>query len=265
MLITGCNQNRVRRPDWQLWLVISWACGFMGTRLSRLHPNMLHNNFDRNPQISQQEVIFHWNVVLTGKFESSLKGSNLSGMNPLALDASDPVSPTRFSSCSLSPPFILLTLLPSSSSSSSQLLERSGQDIPGHLHPDPAGCPEDPSQNHRHCGDALHVQGPALQVRIYFTWTIPSNWVVCFLFFLHDGLIKFPSCYWLTGSNRNPLCCMCSCELRHSVWWCREQQQWWLSTDTAGGQAAPWSHGCHIDIEIHSRPEKIESHCWFVT
>lgn len=47
-----------------------------------------------------------------------------------------------------------------------QLLERLGQDIPGHLHPNSAGCPEDSSQNHRHCGDTLHIQGPALQVRI---------------------------------------------------------------------------------------------------
>ncbi len=50
--------------------------------------------------------------------------------------------------------------------SSSQLLERFGQDIPGHLHSDSAGCPEDQSQDNRHCGDALHIQGPALQVRI---------------------------------------------------------------------------------------------------
>lgn len=71
------------------------------------------------------------------------------------------LTPPFLSDVIVFPPNVLFSFV-----SFSQLLERLGQDIPGHLHPNSAGCPEDSSQNHGHCGDALHVQGPALQVRI---------------------------------------------------------------------------------------------------
>lgn len=95
-------------------------------------------------------------------------------------------------SSSLSPPLLffffdlLLLLLPVTFPS--QLPERFGQNIPGHLHPNSTGRPEDSCQNHGHRGDALHVQGSALQVRICL-W---CNCCVRLCVF-----IWFPSCYWL--------------------------------------------------------------------
>lgn len=45
-----------------------------------------------------------------------------------------------------------------------QLPERPGEDSAGRLHPHPAGRAAHPGEDHRHRGDPLHLQGPALQV-----------------------------------------------------------------------------------------------------
>ncbi|CAG06795.1 unnamed protein product, partial [Tetraodon nigroviridis] len=45
------------------------------------------------------------------------------------------------------------------------LPERPGEDSQERVHPHAAGRAEDPSEDHRHRGDAFHLQGPALQVR----------------------------------------------------------------------------------------------------
>lgn len=114
----------------------------------------------------------------------------------------DVFSPTPPSPC----PFFFLSF--------SQLLERFGQDIPGHLHPNSAGCPEDQSQNHRHCWDTLHIQGPALQVRTTGSecFTRCLNWF-SFLLLTHSLQKKFPLY-------------ISSCTLWHSLRRCCAQQQW---------------------------------------
>jgi len=58
--------------------------------------------------------------------------------------------------------FHLIWTNPSLPILSSQLPEWFGQNSTGHLYTHSTGCAEDQSQNHRHCGDALHFQRPAL-------------------------------------------------------------------------------------------------------
>lgn len=48
---------------------------------------------------------------------------------------------------------------------SNQLPERPGEDSQARLHPHTARRAADPSEDHRHRGNAFHLQGPALQVR----------------------------------------------------------------------------------------------------
>lgn len=45
---------------------------------------------------------------------------------------------------------------------SHQLPQRHGEDRQARLHPHTARCAAHPSEDHRHCGNAFHLQGPAL-------------------------------------------------------------------------------------------------------
>ncbi len=59
-----------------------------------------------------------------------------------------------------------------------QLSERSGQDIPSHLHAHSTRCAEDSSQDHWHCRNTLHLQRALLQVSAFLSLSFFSTFCI---------------------------------------------------------------------------------------